>query len=63
MSRFVIRVLPAGIKFDLKAPNGQTIATSELYSAPAACMRGINSVRKNAPKAVLEDQTEPLRKP
>ena len=63
MSRFVIRVLPAGIKFDLKAPNGQTIATSELYSAPAACMRGINSVRKNAPKAVLEDQTLPLWKP
>ena len=63
MSRFVIRTLPTGIKFDLKAPNGQTIATSELYSAPAACMRGINSVRKNAPKAVLEDQTVPLWKP
>ena len=58
MSRFVIRTLPTGIKFDLKATNGQTVASSELYSARPACLRGIRSVRKNAPIAKLEDQTE-----
>ena len=57
MSKFVIRVLPTGIKFDLRAANGQTIATSELYQTRSACLRGIQSVRKNAPLAKIEDQT------
>ena len=57
MSRFVIRTLPTGIKFDLKATNGQTVASSELYSARPACLRGIRSVRENAPLARVEDQT------
>ena len=57
MSRFVIRTLSTGIKFDLKATNGQTVASSELYSARPACLRGISSVRKNAPLARVEDQT------
>ena len=34
MSRFVIRTLPTGIKFDLKATNGQTVASSELFLYP-----------------------------
>ena len=58
MSKFVLRTLPTGIKFDLKATNGQAVATSETYSARPACLRGIGSVRKNAPRAKLEDQTE-----
>lgn len=58
MSKFVLRTLPTGIKFDLKATNGQSVATSETYSARPACLRGIGSVRKNAPRAKLEDQTE-----
>lgn len=58
MSKFVIRTLPKGIKFDLKATNGQGIATSELYSSRPACMRGIRSIQKNAPLAKVEDQTE-----
>ena len=57
MSRFVIRAVNSGIKFDLKAANGQTIATSEVYTTAAACRRGIESVRKNASIAGLEDQT------
>lgn len=35
-------------RFRLKANNGQTILTSEGYSAKAGCMNGIESVRKNS---------------
>jgi len=57
MSKFVIRNVASGIKFDLKATNGQVIATSEVYETKAACENGIESVRKNAPIAAFEDQT------
>lgn len=59
MSRFIIRSVDSGVKFDLTAANGQGILTSEVYLSTAACRKGIESVRKNAPKAKLEDQTEP----
>ncbi len=62
MSKFVIRTAASGVKFDLRASNGQTIATSEIYASLAACRKGIESVRKNAPGAFLEDQTEPQYK-
>ena len=57
MGKFVIRNVSSGIKFDLKAINGQVIATSEVYETKAACENGIGSVRRNAPAANLEDQT------
>ena len=57
MSKFVIRTVSSGIKFDLKAGNGQVIATSEVYTSEAACRNGIASVQKNAPLAGIEDQT------
>lgn len=57
MGKFVVRETGTGIKFDLKAGNGEVIATSEVYSAEASCMNGIESVKKNAPAAVVEDQT------
>ena len=57
MSKFVIREVPSGIKFDLKAGNGQVIATSEVYTTKAACLNGVESVQKNAPVAKFEDQT------
>ena len=57
MSKFVIRTVPSGIKFDLHASNGQVIATSEVYTTMAACKNGVESVQKNAPIAKLEDQT------
>lgn len=59
MSKFVIRTVVSGIKFDLKADNGETVATSEVYTTAAACRRGIDSVRKSAPVAAVEDRTEP----
>ncbi len=61
MSRFQIRQVPTGLKFDLKATNGQTIATSEVYTTRASCQRGIESIRKNA-AAPVEDQTAPAGK-
>lgn len=57
MGKFVIRQTNTGIKFDLKAGNGEVIATSEVYSSKAACDAGIASVQKNAPVAAVEDQT------
>ena len=57
MGKVVIRNVASGIKFDLKATNGQVIATSEVYTTAAACRNGIESVMKNAPIANVEDQT------
>lgn len=57
MSRFLMRTVCTGVKFDLTAVNGQVIATSEIYETKAACRKGIESVRKNAPVARVEDQT------
>ena len=57
MGKFVIRNVSSGIKFDLKAGNGEVIATSEVYTSEAACRNGVESVQKNAPVAKLEDQT------
>ena len=53
MGKFVIRRVNSGIKFDLKATNGQVIATSEGYKALASCMNGIESVKKNAVDAQI----------
>ncbi len=57
MSKFVLRTVPSGIKFDLRATNGQVIATSEVYDSKAACLTGIKSVIKNAVTGKIEDQT------
>ncbi|MBO5199310.1 MAG: YegP family protein [Lachnospiraceae bacterium] len=57
MGKFVVRKTNTGIKFDLKATNGQVIATSEIYSSDDACRKGIASVEKNAPVAEVENQT------
>ncbi|MCI7778972.1 MAG: YegP family protein [Clostridiales bacterium] len=57
MGKFVIRRTNTGIKFDLKAGNGEVIATSEVYKSLNSCRNGAASVKKNAPIANLEDQT------
>ncbi len=51
MGKFVIRKVATGVKFDLKARNGEIIATSEGYASKASCENGIESVRKNASEA------------
>ena len=57
MGKFIIKNTNTGVKFDLKASNGEVIATSEVYKAEASCRKGIASVMKNAPIAPIEDQT------
>lgn len=59
MSKFVVRKSVSGFKFDLRATNGQTIATSEVYGTLPGCLKGIESVRRSAPAAAVEDQTVP----
>lgn len=41
--------------FNLKASNGQIIGTSEMYESTAARENGIESVKKNAPDAIVEE--------
>ena len=45
-------------RFNLVAPNGQVIATSETYESKASAINGIESVKRNAPTAELDDQTD-----
>lgn len=44
-------------RFRLKAGNGQVIAVGEAYESKRAALNGIESIRKNAPDAKLDDQT------
>lgn len=44
--------------FVLKAANNQVIGTSEIYESEASCKNGIESVKKNAPDAQVNDITE-----
>ena len=57
MGKYVVKKTNTGIKFDLKAGNGEIIANSEVYTTKSACMNGIKSVMNNAPIAGIEDQT------
>ena len=57
MGKFVIKQAKSGFVFNLKAGNGEVIATSEVYSTIDACKNGVASVQKNAPIAAIEDQT------
>jgi uncharacterized protein YegP (UPF0339 family) len=43
--------------FNLKAGNGQVIGSSEMYESASARDNGIESVKKNGPTAVVDDQT------
>ncbi|MCR5149392.1 MAG: YegP family protein [Eubacterium sp.] len=57
MGKFVIKEAKSGVKFDLKAGNGEVIASSQVYKSLITCKKGIASVQKNAPVAAVEDQT------
>ena len=56
MGKFVIKTTKTGVKFDLKATNGEVIATSEVYTTEAACRKGIDSVKRCC-LGGIEDQT------
>ncbi|WP_264553199.1 YegP family protein [Flavobacterium sp. N2038] len=42
--------------FNLRASNGQIIGSSEMYESVAARENGVESVKKNAPDSLIEDQ-------
>lgn len=57
-AKFVLSKDKAGkFRFNLLATNGQVIASSESYNTKIAAANGINSVRKNAPGATIDDRT------
>jgi uncharacterized protein len=58
-AKFVLKKGSTGkFHFNLVATNGQVIATSEAYESKAAALNGIESVKRNAPVAELDDQTD-----
>lgn len=42
--------------FNLRASNGQIIGASEMYESVSARENGIESVKKNAPDSIIDDQ-------
>ena len=60
MGKFVIKQTATGVKFDLKAGNGEVIATSEVYTTKAACLNGIASVKTNCVGDVQDLTVEPV---
>ncbi len=56
MGKFEIKETKTGFVFNLKASNGQIIATSQVYKSLDSCKAGIASVKKNC-GAPVEDQT------
>jgi uncharacterized protein YegP (UPF0339 family) len=57
-AKFVLKKGSSGkFHFNLLAANGQVIATSETYESKSAAMNGIESVKKNASVAGVDDQT------
>lgn len=45
-------------RFRLKASNGQVIASGQGYSSKESCLKGIESVRKNAPESPVIEVEE-----
>ena len=58
MGKFEVKETKSGgFVFNLKARNGEVIAVSQTYKDEKSCLNGIESVRKNAVDAKIEDQT------
>ena len=58
-AKFVLKKGSTGkFSFSLVATNGQVIATSEAYESKASAVNGIESVKRNASSADVDDQTK-----
>jgi uncharacterized protein YegP (UPF0339 family) len=44
-------------RWRLIAANGETIASGQGYTSKASAQKGIDSVKENASKAIVEDKT------
>jgi len=59
MGTFELKKTDSGkFNFNLKASNGQVIASSQMYASKESALNGIESVRKNAADAKFDDQTD-----
>ena len=57
--KFVLKKGSTGkFHFNLQAANGQVIATSETYESKESALNGIESVKRNAPDAPVDDRTD-----
>ena len=45
-------------RWKLIAPNGEEIASGQGYESKEGCMKGVESVKTNAPKAKIADMTK-----
>ena len=55
MGAFFLKRTATGFKFDLKAANGEVVATSEVYTTKAVCIKGIRSIQAVAGSAGCAD--------
>jgi uncharacterized protein YegP (UPF0339 family) len=55
--KFVLKRSGDQYMFNLKAGNGEIIATSERYKTKDGALNGIQSVKDNAPGATIDDET------
>jgi hypothetical protein len=54
----IYRDVAGKFRFRIVAPNGEIIAVSEAYETKQGCVNGIESVMKNAPRAIIQDRSE-----
>lgn len=47
-AKYELKATKTGFNFNLKAPNGKYVLTSETYSDKKAALKGVESVRKNS---------------
>jgi uncharacterized protein YegP (UPF0339 family) len=45
-------------RFRFKAPNGETMCSSEGYKSKSSATSAIESIKKNAPAATVDDQAK-----
>jgi uncharacterized protein YegP (UPF0339 family) len=58
-AKFVLKKGSTGkFRFNLVATNGQVITTSEAYESKTSAINGIESVKRNAPNAEIDDRTD-----
>jgi uncharacterized protein YegP (UPF0339 family) len=57
--KFVVKKTSNGqFRFNLVASNGQVVATSETYTRKQAALDTIESIKKNAAAASVDDETD-----
>ena len=58
MGKYVVKTGKDKVYFTLRAKNAEPILASQGYASRKGALKGIASVAKNAPVAVVEDQTK-----